>query len=262
MFSLRRWWDKNAIKLVCASLAVGGSYWIWQNQAAVLLEVYQNISRPFQPDPYKFDAVAEARAQQLQEKIEELQAENQKMKQLIQTPQESIGDGIAAPVIGRSPDNWWQQLLLGKGAKDGIVVGGIVLGEGGLVGRVTRVTDNTSQVLLATDPSSRIGVLVSRSRHMGYIQGSGDRSSTAILQFFDKNPDVKIGDVVATSNVSQLFPGGLTVGRVVELNLKKLPAPEAIVSLTAPINALEWLKVYQLDQPAHPVLPPASAEKK
>jgi rod shape-determining protein MreC len=257
MFSLRRWWDKNAIKLVCAGLAVGGGWLIWQNQASLLLETYQNISRPFQPDPYKFDVVANARVQQLQNEIAELQAQNQSMKQLMQAPSELPGKGIAAPVIGRSPDNWWQQVLLGRGTQDGIEVGGIVLGEGGLVGRVTQVTNHTSQVLLATDPSSRIGVLTSRSRHMGYIQGSGDRSSAAILQFFDKTPDVKVGDVVATSNVSQLFPGGLTVGRVIEVNLKKAPAPEAIVKLTAPVNALEWVRVY----PMHKQATPVSAEK-
>jgi rod shape-determining protein MreC len=266
MFSLRRWWDKNAAKFILTSLAVGGGFLVWQNQAALLLETYQKISRPFQPDPYRFDAVVNARTQQLQNEIAELQAQNQKMKSLLQAPNELLGKSFTAPVIGRSPDNWWQQLLVGRGSRDGIEVGGIVLGEGGLVGRVTQVTDHTSQVLLATDPSSRIGVLTSRSRHMGYIQGNGDRSSTVLLQFFDKNPDVKVGDVVTTSNVSQLFPGGLTVGRVIEVNLKKAPSPEALVSLTAPVSALEWVIVYPMHKqtgaaPSLDINSPAPAEK-
>jgi rod shape-determining protein MreC len=251
MFTIRRWWDKNAARTVYTALALGSGWLIWQTQATLLLEIYQTISRPFQPQPYRVETVANARTQQLQDEIVELQAQNQKMKQLIQAPPELTGRKIEAPVIGRSPDNWWQQIILGRGKSDGIQAGWIVLGEGGLVGRVTQVTAHTSQVLLATDPSSRMGVVTSRSRQMGYIQGNHDRSDNVVLQFFDKTPDVKVGDVISTSAVSQLFPGGLTVGRVVALNLTKAPAPEAIVKLSAPINALEWVRLYPLQKGAN-----------
>ncbi len=246
MFSLRRWWDKNLAKTAYTALAIGGGWLIWQTQATVLLETYETISRPFQPNPHKFDTITSARTQQLQDQIAELQAQNQKMKQLIQSPNELAEQKVAAPVIGRSPDNWWQRVIIGRGSTDGVQVGWIVLGEGGLVGRVTQVTPHTSQVLLVTDPSSRVGVVASRSRQMGYIQGNNDRSDTVVLQFFDKTPDVKVGDVISTSVVSQLFPGGLTVGRVVAMNLTKAPAPEAIVKLTAPVNALEWVRLYPM----------------
>jgi rod shape-determining protein MreC len=250
MFTLRRWWDKNAAKTVYTSLAIGGSWLLWQTQANALLEIYQTISRPFQPNPYKFETVVDARSQQLQNEIAELQAQNQKMKQLMRSPNELPGEKIEAPVIGRSPDNWWQKIILGRGQSEGIQAGWIVLGEGGLVGRVTQVTAHTSQVLLATDPSSKVGVITSRSRQMGYIQGNNDRSDKVVLQFFDKTPDVKVGDVVSTSAVSQLFPGGLTVGKVVAMNLTKAPAPEALVKLTAPINALEWVRLYPMKKGA------------
>ena len=85
---------------------------------------------------------------------------------------------------------------------------------------------------------------------MGYIQGNNDRSDRVILQFLDKNPEVKIGDMVVTSTVSQRFPGGLVVGKIVKLDLEKIPAPQAIVKLTAPINALEWVRVYSPYQQA------------
>jgi rod shape-determining protein MreC len=248
MFTIRRWWDKNAARTAYTALALGGGWLLWQTQATLLLEIYQTISRPFQTQPYRLETLASARTQQLQAEIVELQAQNQKMKQLIKAPPELTGTKIEASVIGRSPDNWWQQIILGRGKSDGIQVGWIVLGEGSLVGRVTQVTEHTSQVLLATDPSSRIGVVTSRSRQMGYIQGSHDRSDNVVLQFFDKTPDVKVGDTISTSAVSQLFPGGLTVGRVVSLNLTKAPAPEAIVKLSTPINALEWVRLYPMQK--------------
>ncbi len=116
------------------------------------------------------------------------------------------------------------------------------MGPGGLVGRVVSVTPNSSRVLLLSDATSRVGATVSRSRSMGFMRGQG--SNRAVLQFFDKVPDVRRGDVVSTSPVSQLFPPGLPLGRVESVNLDKSPAPEAVIELTAPVSYLEWVIVY------------------
>jgi rod shape-determining protein MreC len=77
---------------------------------------------------------------------------------------------------------------------------------------------------------------------MGFLRGQG--SNRAVLQFFDKVPDVRRGDVVSTSPVSKLFPSGLPLGRVESVNLDKSPAPEAVIELTAPVSYLEWVVVY------------------
>ena len=77
---------------------------------------------------------------------------------------------------------------------------------------------------------------------MGFMRGQG--SNRAVLQFFDKVPDVRKGDAVSTSPVSELFPPGLPLGRVESVNLDKSPAPEAIIELTAPVGYLEWVMVY------------------
>ncbi len=110
-----------------------------------------------------------------------------------------------------------------------------------MVGRITSVAPNASRVLLISDRTSSVGVTISRSRYMGFLRGSADH---AVMQFFDKVPDVRRGDVVATSPYSQIFPAGLPVGRVESVNLTKSPAPEAVISLSAPISYLEWVAVY------------------
>lgn len=255
---LKRWWGKNAPKVVGAGLALGAGGFLWYNHSSLVWEVYHALSLPLQADAPPSSALVDSRVQNLEAELAEAKAQNQQLRKTLAAPSELPTDKIPAPVIGRSADNWWQHLFLGRGSKAGIEVGAIVLSDGGIVGRVTQVTPNTSQVLLATDPTSRIGVLVSRSRHMGYIQGSADRSDLVTLQFFDKTPDVKVGDTIATSNVSQLFPGGLAVGQVMEVNLQKLPAPEAKVKLTAPISSLEWVRVYNASKIPTPAPQPST----
>ena len=126
----------------------------------------------------------------------------------------------------------------------------IVMAPGGLVGRVVSVTPNSSRVLLISDATSQVGVAISRSRSMGFMRGEG--SNRAIMQFFDKVPNVRKGDVVSTSPVSNRFPPGLPLGRVESVNLDKSPAPEAVVELTAPFNSLEWVMVYPHSSAAAP----------
>lgn len=242
MYSLRRWWDRHGLRVALVSLALGTAWGIRQTQGSTIFEIYQVMARPFQASPTQAERLGDARMSELQARVVELESQNQKLKQLLAyVKQSGLNGGIAAPVIGRSADHWWQQVTLGRGSQDGIAVGFVVTTTGGLVGRIVSVTPHTSRVLLISDPTSQVGVVVSRSRYMGSLRGS---TSRAIMQFFDKVPNVRRGDVVSTSAYSQIFPSGLPVGRVESVNLRKSPAPEAVISLFAPIPYLEWVVVY------------------
>ncbi|MBW4488434.1 MAG: rod shape-determining protein MreC [Trichocoleus desertorum ATA4-8-CV12] len=242
MYTLRRWWDRYGIKMLLVGVTLGTAWMVRETQGAAILEVYQGMTRPFQGAPNAEEQIANARVLELQQRLVELESQNQKLQDLLSYASTRPRKGIAAPVIGRSADHWWQQVTLGRGSKDGLQVGYVVAGPGGLVGRVTSVTPRTSRVLLISDPTSRVGVVVSRSRYTGYMRGQA--ANRAVLEFFDKVPDVRRGDVISTSTFSQLFPSGMPVGRVESVNLNKSPAPEAVIELSAPISYLEWVIVY------------------
>jgi rod shape-determining protein MreC len=274
MYIIRRWWERRALPLVLVSLALGTAWTIRQTQGSAIFEVYQVITSPLQLRSTQAERLSDARTLELQARLVELESQNQKLQELLgyvgsqyvarqgeaalkastqqatQThrvmPQGSLGKAIVAAVVGRSADHWWQQITLSRGSKAGIQVGFIVTAPGGLVGRIISVTPNTSRVLLISDRTSSVGVTISRSRHMGFLRGQS--ASHAVMQFFDKVPDVRRGDVVATSPYSQIFPSGLPVGRVELVNLSKTPAPEAVISLSAPIPYLEWVVVYPKNQ--------------
>lgn len=250
--TFRRWWELR-LQIAVLALALGGAWFVRQTQGSVLFEVYYWVSRPFHANPYQQEQLLNARTEELQGRITELETQNQKLQQLLGYVSAQKAKGIVAPVVGRSADHWWQQVTLGRGSQDGISPGFIVMGPGGLVGRIASVTSNTSLVLLISDSMSRVGVTISRSRHMGFLQGKG--KNRAVMEFFDNIPNVKVGDVISTSSVSQLFPAGWPVGRVESVDMNKTPAPEAIIEFTAPINSLEWAVVFPHNTP------PAGTEK-
>jgi rod shape-determining protein MreC len=245
MLILRRWWVRHGFQLLVAALLLAGAWGIRQSKGGIILEIYAFLARPFVSDSPDFPAaqLTDRRLQELEGRLQELERQNQQLKSLLGYLNRQPTPALPAPIIGRSPDEWWQQIILGRGSRDGIATDDAVTGTGGLVGRVIEVTPQTSRVLLISDPNSSVGATISRSRSMGYIKGQG--SPIAIMQFFEKVPDVRPGDVVTTSTLSRLFPGGLPIGRVQSVNLESGPLPEAKIVFTAPIPHLEWVAVHR-----------------
>lgn len=242
MYTFRRWWDRHALRLGLACLALSTAWLLRQTQSAFVFELYQQLTLPFQSaGSIQDEILANAQAQELQQRLTELENQNRQLQKLLDYKTTQPANAVVAPIVGRSADHWWQQITLGRGSQQGVKVGAVVSGTGGVVGRVTQVTPHTSRVLLISDPTSQVGVTISRSRYMGYLRGqSGNR---ATMEFFDKVPDVRPGDVVSTSSFSQLFPPGLSVGRIESVDFGKSPAPEAVIELSAPTSYLEWVVV-------------------
>ncbi|MEE3716237.1 rod shape-determining protein MreC [Tumidithrix elongata RA019] len=242
MESIRRWWGRYSLQTALVTSGLVISWVMRQTNGVALMETYQFFSRPFQALHSSQELLSDAQTRELRYRLTELEAQNQNLQKLLGAKPNYSDAGSWAMVIGRSADSWWNQVIIAKGSSDGIQKGAIAVGPGGLVGRVTDVSPHSSRVLLISDPSSQVGVVVSRSRYMGMLRGQ--TQTTASLEFFERDPDVKPGDIVLTSQFSTLFPAGIPVGRVMSVNLDKQPAPEATVEFSVPIGLLEFVKVY------------------
>lgn len=242
MFSVRRWWSQYGSQIILLGLLLAIAGIIRQTQAVPIYELYYWLMRPIEmAQVNQRTELTNSRIQELEQRIQELQQRNQQLQEQLGYSDNQSTQLKTAPIIGRSADHWWQQITIGIGTNKGITQGDIVTGIGGLVGRVETVTPHTSIVMLISDPNSRVGVMISRSRDMGFIRGQGDRQ--VVIQFFEKLPDVQVGDTVITSPASRLFPPGIPVGKVTSLQLNQSPAPEATIQLNVPMENLEWVSV-------------------
>ena len=75
----------------------------------------------------------------------------------------------------------------------------------------------------------------------GLLIGQG--TARPVLHFLDKDTGVRPGDVVSTSPASTLLPANVTVGVIQTVNDQAVPAPEAVVQLSAPLDAVDWVQV-------------------
>ena len=199
------------------------------------------LTRPFWPGTAQSEWVEAAQQQEQISRLELLEQDNARLRELLALDQQSSGDWIQAAVISRTASGWWQQLMLGKGSLEGVAKDDAVIGPGGLIGRVQSVTPTTSRVRLLTAPGSRIGVWLPRTQQHGLLAGLG--TARPQLQFLDKDIQVRPGDLVSTSPASTLLPPNLPVAVVQSLNARAVPAPTALVQLIAPPDAIDWVQV-------------------
>jgi rod shape-determining protein MreC len=126
--------------------------------------------------------------------------------------------GMAARVIGESPDPWVKTIVVNRGTEEGVGRGMPVVVPDGLVGRVIAVAPHSSIVRLVIDRSSRVPVLVSRSRARAVLEG--ENSGTCQLKYLDRTEDVQEGDTVITSGLAGVYPRGIERGTITQV-LKK-----------------------------------------
>jgi rod shape-determining protein MreC len=210
------------------------------SKGASFMDAYALLSRPFWPGSAQSEWLRSAQQLQDQTSLQLLQRDNQRLRGLLEL-ERSASDRVSAPVISRESGGWWQQLELGKGSFDGIRAGAPVVAPGGLIGRVSSVTPTTARVQLLTDHGSRLGVWVARVQRHGLLVGQG--TPRPQVQFLEKDTGVRPGDVVTTSPASTLVPPNLLVGVVQSVNENLSPAPEAVVHLSAPVDAVDWVQV-------------------
>jgi rod shape-determining protein MreC len=156
-----------------------------------------------------------------------------------------------ARVVLHDPANWWRTAEIDVGSRDGIRVDMPVLTPAGLVGRVSSVGLTRSQIVLLGDPACKVaarvdnGVPGKTDADTGVIMASGPFDGSLVtLGYLSRNANLKPGQIVFTSGVGGIFPGGILIGRVVDTHPVEYGLYlEARVKLAADLGALEEVAV-------------------
>ncbi len=121
-------------------------------------------------------------------------------------------DFLPADVIAVEQTGIARAIIINRGTRDGIAVGMPVSTDLGLVGRVTRVSANASQVQLINDENSAVSARLQTTRAQGSIIGQA--SGVLRLTLVDLDEDIRQGDLVITSGLGGNFPADIVIGQV------------------------------------------------
>lgn len=152
------------------------------------------------------------------QKLDYLEAENQRLNELLKASA-SFGDlAVRAQLIGESSDPFSKRVLINKGGNEGVYVGQPVIDAYGLLGQVVAVEPLTSWVLQITDPLHKTPVQVNRNGVRKIAAGTPDSLHQLLLENVTASDDIRVGDVLVTSGLDQHLPPGYPVGVVSSVN--------------------------------------------
>lgn len=175
---------------------------------------------------------------------------------------------VAARIIGKDSERWFQVFRIDKGSADGIQKDMNVLSGGGLCGIVTDVGANYATVRSIIDDESKVAAMSQHSGDNCFVKGNLTLFEEGLLDLtnIDKNANINDGDAIVTSNISTKFLPGLLIGYAsdIQVDSQHLTKSGKLIPVADFDNLQEVLVITQLktdsgivDMSPEGILPPA-----
>jgi rod shape-determining protein MreC len=157
---------------------------------------------------------------------------------------------VLAEVVGGGASGAAKEIIIDKGSADGIAAGMAVITSEGVVGRIQSAHSSSSLVVLINDVDAAVGAILEDTRVRGVLKGRGGRECE--LQYINPDVPVRVGEIVYTSGADRIFPKGLPVGEVVDLE----QSGDSQAIMVRPFAKLDRLdEVLVVTQGVHQALP-------
>jgi len=127
----------------------------------------------------------------------------------------------SARVINNSVNKSFNYLTLDKGSIDGIRQETAVICPDGIVGVVRRVSPHFTSVISLLNSRLKISGKLKESGHFGSVSWDGTDSRYVNLSEIPLHATVKPGDLIVTSGYSAIFPEGIPIGTVDEVEAEE-----------------------------------------
>ena len=150
--------------------------------------------------------------------IDDLLRENRRLVELLKLKDRYVpGKIVYARVIEISPWVFPSVIKLDKGLSSGVTDGmSIVSKNGFLIGRVTSAGQDFSSGITLFHPDNKVSITVSSTGELAILEGG----SFPYLKIKFLPPECRAapGDTIETSGFTQLFPSGITIGKIVRMS--------------------------------------------
>jgi rod shape-determining protein MreC len=197
------------------------------------------------------------------QQLSSLETENDHLRKLLGTRERLKPRTTLAEILYAARDPFSRKLVIDQGSMHEVKAGQPVIDGFGVVGQVTRVYPLVSEVTLITDKDHLVPVLNTRNGIRAVLAGTGNDGALE-LRFVPLNADFDNGDQLVTSGIDGVYPAGLPVAQVVnvERNAAFLFA-RITCKPTAGVNSHRQVLVVHADKPVaeRPADPPPPAAR-
>lgn len=148
---------------------------------------------------------------------EKILEENRRLQEILKIKEEKNLNLKVAKVNFRNPSNLYTRFYINLGKKDGVKKNMIVLSGETLIGKVGRVYENYSIVDMITSENFNVSALT-ESQMLGIVKGSDEEDGTLYFEANTFQNNIEIGEKIYTSGISEIYPKGLYIGKVSEID--------------------------------------------
>lgn len=148
---------------------------------------------------------------------EKILEENRRLQEILKIKEEKNLNLRVTKVNFRNPSNLYTRFYINLGKKDGVKKNMIVLSGETLIGKVGRVYENYSIVDMITSENFNVSALT-ESQMLGIIKGSDEEDGTLYFEANTFQNNIEIGEKIYTSGISEIYPKGLYIGKVSEID--------------------------------------------
>ena len=181
--------------------------------------------------------------------------ENERLKGLLNLKEQTGYEQVPARVIARDSSVWFNTVTIDRGSSSGVELNMPVVTSGGIVGRVIALSPVTAQVMMVTDEKAAAGAIVgqlSGSGALGSVVGLGE-SNLIEMRYVSGLQKVEVGDYILTTGQDGIYPAGLSVGQVVQVNHgTATQAHQIFIKPSANLDELEEVAVLLYRAPQRP----------
>jgi len=156
---------------------------------------------------------------------------------------------VAANVIVRDPNLWYETITIDKGSDDGVRVGDPVTGDGALVGNITTVGSTYSIVTLITDHTMAVAAQVQDAAgDTGVLVPAVGNPNQLVLQYLPTNAQVQQNQQVVTvgfrsGSLQDLYPPGIPIGTVGNVGTSLTNNGQVTVTPVADLRRVDVVQV-------------------
>lgn len=174
------------------------------------------------------------------QRLRQLDVENQRLRALLGSRDRVQHPVMATEIIGVDNDPYRHEVIIDKGTLAGARIGQVLLDGNGIMGQVVWAGPDRSRVLLITDVTHGIPVVVVRSGVRAVAVGSGVLQRLNLIHVPD-SADVSVGDELVSSGLGGRFPPGYPVAQVTAV--EHLPGAAFATVAGVPSAALDQTRL-------------------
>jgi len=180
-------------------------------------------------------------------KLAGFEYENQRLRDILDVKGKYENyDMVTCGIIAKESGNWFNIFTIDKGTNNGINYNMAVVTPKGIAGQVVSASPFSAKVMSIIDNGSSVSGRLSKTRDLVILRGDLKLKDDGLIKmlYIPVSAQIADGDIIETSGIGGIYPPGIMIGKVKNVDNEKPKALRyAVVEPSVDFKKLEEVVV-------------------